>query len=113
MFGQLGDLMGMMKKAKQMKEQMDQLKAELAARVHEADAGGGAVVARVSGQGELLAVKINPDLIKSGDVEMLEDLIRAAVNAALRKNQEAMQQEMQRLTAGLGLPGMDALVKPT
>jgi len=113
MFGPLGDMMGLMKKAKQMKEQMDQLQAEMAARVHEAEAGGGVVTARVNGKGELLGVKIQPDAVRSGDVEMLEDLVCAAVNAAMRKNQEAMQQEMSRLTAGLGLPGMDSLLKPT
>ncbi len=111
MFGQLGDMMGLMKKAKQMKEQMEQLQAEMATRVHEAEAGGGAVTARVNGKNEVVAVKIQPSA--AADLEMLEDLIRAAVNAALRKNTEAMQQEMSRLTAGLGLPGMDALVKPT
>ena len=111
MFGQLGDMMGLMKKAKQMKEQMDQLQAELATRVHEAEAGGGAVTARVNGKNELLSVKIQPDSAR--DLEMLEDLIRAAVNAAMRKNQEAMKEEMSRLSASLGLPGIDALVKPT
>lgn len=110
MFGKLGDMMGLMKQAAQMKERMQQIQAELASREYEADAGGGAVSARVNGKGELLAVKIQPDAAR--DVEMLEDLVRAAVNAALRKNQDAAREEMAKLTAGLNLPGLDQMLNP-
>jgi DNA-binding protein YbaB len=68
------------------------------------------VTARVNGRGELLAVKIQPDAAR--DVEMLEDLIRAAVNAAMRKNQDAARDEMAKLTSGLNLPGLESLMKP-
>lgn len=110
MFGKLGDMMGLMKQAAQMKERMQQIQAELASREYEADAGGGAVTARVNGRGELLAVKIQPDAAR--DVEMLEDLIRAAVNSALRKNQDATRDEMAKLTAGLNLPGLEQMLNP-
>ncbi len=110
MFGKLGDMMGLMKQAAQMKERMQQIQAELASREYEADAGGGAVTARVNGRGELLAVKIQPDAAR--DVEMLEDLVRAAVNAALRKNQDATRDEMAKLTAGLNLPGLEQMLNP-
>lgn len=110
MFGKLGDMMGLMKQAAQMKERMQQIQAELASREYEADSGGGAVTARVNGRGELLAVKIQPDAAR--DVEMLEDLIRAAVNAAMRKHQDAARDEMAKLTSGLNLPGLDQMLNP-
>lgn len=112
MFGALGDMMGLMKQAKQMKERMEQMQAEMATRHFEADSGGGAVVARVNGKQELVALKLKPDVVKPDEVEMLEDLIRAAVSAAQRKSQDAIKEEMARLTSGLNLPGLEKLVNP-
>ncbi|MCK6457624.1 MAG: YbaB/EbfC family nucleoid-associated protein [Phycisphaerae bacterium] len=111
MFGALGDVMGLMRQMKQVKEKMEQLKAEAVNRVFEADAGAGAVVARANGAGELLGIKLRPDVVQSSDVEMLEDLIRAAVNAAIRKGSEAMQQEMMQATAGVNLGALGNMLK--
>jgi DNA-binding YbaB/EbfC family protein len=109
MFGGIGDMIGLMKQARAMKEQMEQFQAQAASLTFEADAGAGAVTATVNGRGELMAVKINPETVNPSDVEMLEDLIRAAVNAANRKAQETMKAEVAKITAGLNLPGLDAL----
>ncbi|MFO0972072.1 MAG: YbaB/EbfC family nucleoid-associated protein [Phycisphaerae bacterium] len=111
MLGGLGDMFGMLKQAKQIKEKMEQMQAELATRSFEADAGGGAVVARVNGKHELLGLKIRPDVVNPAEVEMLEDLVRAAVAAAQRKSQEAIKEEMMRLTGGM--PGLEKLMNPT
>lgn len=110
MFGALGDMMGFAKQAKALKERMEALQAEIASRSYEGDAGAGAVTARVSGRGELLAVKIRPEVVNPSDVEMLEDLIRAAVTAATRKSQEAMKEELAKLTGGMNLPGLGSLM---
>ncbi len=112
MFGGLGNMMGLMKQAKEIKERMEKLQAELIAREYESQSGGGAVTARINGNGELLALKIQPDTLKSGDGELLEDLIRAAVNAAVRRKEETVREEMGRITAGLNLPGMGGLTPP-
>lgn len=110
MFGGLGDLMGLVKQAKSMQERMKTLQEELARKVYEADAGAGAVTARVSGKGDVLSIKIQPDAVKPGDVESLEEFVKAAVNAAVRKSQEAMQAEMSQMTAGMNLGGFANLL---
>lgn len=106
MFGGLGDLMGLVKQAKSMQEKMKTMQEELARRTHEADAGAGAVTVRVNGKSEVLSVRIQPDAVKPDDVETLEEFVKSAVNAALRKSQEAMQAEMSQMTAGLNLGGL-------
>jgi DNA-binding YbaB/EbfC family protein len=95
---------GLLKQAKEMQQRMAQMQQELAGRTFVADAGGGMVTATVNGKQELLAVKIEPQA--AGDVEMLEDLVRAAVNAAVRKSQDAMKEELSKVTGGLNLPGL-------
>ena len=81
MLGGLGNLAGLIKQARQMKENMDQLQAELERRTYTADSGAGLVVATVNGKGELTDIRIDPKAVE--DVEMLEDLIKAAVGAAV------------------------------
>ena len=108
MFGKLGDLAGLMKSAKQIQANFAELQQELATRRYEADAGAGIVTATVDGRGTLLSVKIEPKAAE--DMELLEDLIKAAVNSAITKSQAAMQQEMSALTGGLNLPGMSELL---
>lgn len=104
MFGKLGDLTGLMKSAKQIQENMAQLQTELATRRYEADAGAGLVHATVDGRGTLLGVKIDPKAVE--DVELLEDLVKAAVGAAVAKSQTEMQQQMAAMTGGINLPGL-------
>lgn len=106
MFGALGDIAGLLKNARQMQEKFKTIQEDLARRTYEADAGAGAVRVTVSGRGEVIAVKISPEIVNPQDTETLEELIKAAMNAASRKSQEAMQAEMSQLTAGMNLPGL-------
>jgi nucleoid-associated protein EbfC len=99
----LGDIM---KQAQRMKAEMDRIQAEVAARTVEGSAGGGMVTAVANGKGELLSLRIDPEAVKGGDVEMLQDLVAAAVNDALRKARELLTQEVSRLAGGLNLPGL-------
>lgn len=97
----LGDLM---KKAQQMKASMDLLQEELASREVEAGAGGGMVTVRATGAQEIASIDIDPSVIDPEEKEMLQDLVQAAVNEALRKSKEMMQEEMGKLTGGLPIP---------
>ncbi|MBI3085723.1 MAG: YbaB/EbfC family nucleoid-associated protein [candidate division NC10 bacterium] len=99
----LGDLM---KQAQKMKAEMDRIQAEVAARTVEGSAGGGMVTAVANGKGELLSVRIDPEVVRGEDLEMLQDLVTAAANDALRKARELLTQEVSRLAGGLGLPGL-------
>jgi hypothetical protein len=99
----LGDIM---KQAQRMKAEMDRIQAEVAARTVEGSAGGGMVTAVANGKGELLSVRIDPEAVKGEDIEMLQDLVAAAVNDALRKARELLTQEVSRLAGGLNLPGL-------
>ncbi len=95
-----------MKQAQLMQKKMARLQEELAERKVEASAGGGMVTAVVNGRQQLLALTIDPGVVDAEDVEMLQDLVLAAVNEALKKSQEMMQEEMGKLTGGLSIPGM-------
>jgi DNA-binding YbaB/EbfC family protein len=110
MFGQLGNIAGLMKQAKEMQSKMKEMQESVAASRFTADSGAGAVTATVSGKLDLVDIKISPDLVKSGDVEMLEDLVKSAVCAAQRKAAEGVRAEMARITGGLNLPGLDGLL---
>jgi DNA-binding YbaB/EbfC family protein len=99
----LGDLM---KQAQKMKAEMDRIQAEAATKTVEGSAGGGMVTVVANGKGELLSVRIDPEVVRSEDLEMLQDLVTAAVNDALRKARELLTQEVSRLAGGLGLPGL-------
>lgn len=99
----LGDLM---KQAHKMKERMAELQEELSHRTIEATAGGGMVKVVANGKQEIISIKIEPEVVKSGDVEMLEDLIIAGVNEAIRRVQEMAKEEMSKLTGGINIPGL-------
>jgi len=105
-FGNIGNLGGMMKQAKKMYEDVQKTQQELAAERLEATSGGGAVKAVVTGGGDLLEVKIDPQAVDPDDVEMLEDLVTTAVREALAKAKELAAERMQEATGGLGIPGM-------
>jgi DNA-binding YbaB/EbfC family protein len=102
-FDGMGDLM---KQAKAMQERLASLQAEVGARTVEASAGGGMVTAKVNGKLELLAITIDPQVLRDDDRDMLQDLIVAAVNEALRKAQGMMADEMSKITGGLKIPGL-------
>lgn len=97
--------MNMVRQAQKMQQDMLKMQAEMEAREYEAAAGGGMVKAAVSGKHELLRLEINPEAVDPDDVEMLQDLILVAANEALRQMEEISQNEMSKLTAGLGIPG--------
>jgi hypothetical protein len=96
----------MMKQAQQMQQKMGQMQQELETQQVEATAGGGMVTAVVNGRQKLLSLKIDPQVVDADDVEMLQDLISAAVNEAISKSQEMMQAEMGKLTGGMNIPGL-------
>ena len=97
-------LNNLMKQAQQMQEQVKKLQAEAGNKTVEASSGGGMVTVVANGRQEVLSIKIDKSVVDPGDVDMLQDLVAAAVNEALRKSQELMKDEMGRLTAGMGLP---------
>lgn len=95
----------MLERARQVQERIGELQRSLAARSVEASSGGGMVTARVSGEMRVLSVSIEPSLLASQDREMIQDLVAAAVNAALAAAQRMMQDEVQRVTGGMVPPG--------
>lgn len=100
------DIGKIMKQAQQLQEKMARLQEELAAKTVEASAGGGMVVATVNGKFELVALRIERDAVNPEDVEMLQDLVVAAVNEGIRRAQEMVSGEMSKLTGGLRIPGL-------
>lgn len=102
-FGNMGNIM---KQAQAMQERLAKLQEEAAAKTVEATAGGGMVTVTVSGAMQVVAIKIDPEVAKSNDVDLLQDLVRAATNEALRKARELMADEMKGLTGGLQIPGL-------
>ena len=101
-----GQIKNMMKQAQQMQAKLAKVQEELKSREVEASAGGGMITAVVNGAQEILSVKIEREIVNPDDVEMLQDLVRAAVNEALKKSREMMSEEMGKVTGGLGIPGM-------
>lgn len=104
MFGNMGNMAGMMKKVQKLQGDMAKLQEELKARTIEVSTGGGAVKVVVNGEKKIESVKIAPTAVDPEDVEMLEDLVVAAVNEAMSKVDDMMAQEMGKLTGGLNLP---------
>ncbi len=96
----------LMKQAQQMQKRMLDIQEELATRTVEATVGGGMVTAVANGQQELVSLSISPEVVDPDDIEMLEDLIVAAVNEARHQAQELMNQEMSKLTGGVKIPGL-------
>jgi hypothetical protein len=102
-FGNIGNLM---KQAQAMQEQLAKVQEQAAAKTVDGTAGGGMVTVTVSGAMQVVGVRIDPEVMKSGDAEMLQDLVTAAVNDALRKARDLMTEEMKAVTGGLRIPGM-------
>src|SRR5437870_4695251 len=90
----------------QAKQQYDTLQKRMEQTVVEASAGGGTVTVKMDGRKQVLGIKIDPEAIKTGDLEMLQDLITAAVNGAGRKVDESMQSTMGGMLGGMGIPGL-------
>src|SRR6185295_8650828 len=101
-----GGFGNMMKQAQKLQEQMMALQEEVGKKKVEATAGGGMVTVEANGKQEIVSIKIDPEVVSKDDVQMLEDLILAASNEALRKSRELVQQEMGKITGGLKIPGL-------
>ncbi len=102
------NLANIMKQAQKMQEKMGKVQEELAEKTVEASSGGGMVTAKVNGKNELLSLTIDKTVVDPEDVEMLEDLVLAAVNEAFKRAQEMISEEMGKVTSGMGLniPGL-------
>ncbi len=94
----------MMKQAQQMQKKMGEMQAELADKEFEASVGGGKVTVIANGAGDVVSIKIDPAVVDPDDVEMLEDLVLSGVKQAIEQGKALNQEEMGKLTAGLGLP---------
>ncbi len=96
----------MMKQAQQLQNKMEKLQEEMADKTIEASAGGGMVKAVANGRQQIVSVSIEKEVVDPEDVEMLQDLIVAAVNDALAQSQQMVSEEMNKLTGGMNIPGM-------
>jgi len=100
------NIMKLMKQAASMQKNMERMQAEMAQQTFEFSSGGGMGRAIARGDGTVAAIKIDPKVIDPNDVEMLEDMVLAAVDGALTTAREAAAKEMSKLTAGLNIPGL-------
>lgn len=101
-----GNMGNMMKQMQKMQKKMEELQKELEEKEIQASAGGGVVTATVNGKKELLGIKIDESVVDPEDIEMLEDLIMAAINEAMNKAEASMNSEMGKLTGGMNIPGL-------
>ena len=101
-----GNMQNMLRQAQKMQEDAAAMQADLENREYTSVAGGGMVEARVNGKYELLSLKISPEVIDPDEPDMLEDLVRAAVNAAVKDAKADSEEEMGKITAGLNMPGL-------
>ena len=101
-----GGMAQMMKQANQMQMKMKKAQEELALKTYEGTAGGGAIKVVATGGNTLKSIEITDDVLKSGDKEMIQDLVLAATNEALKTAKEASAKEMEKITGGLNIPGL-------
>ncbi len=99
-----GNMKNLMKQAAQMKEKMEKLQAEAGEKTLEAASGGGMVTVVAKAKGEIVSIKIEPEIVQDNDIEMLQDLITAAVNEALNRGQDIMKEEVSKAAGGMGIP---------
>lgn len=101
-----GGLSELLKQAARIKEKISDMQAELQNRRVEGTAGGGMVTAVVNGKGELLELRIEREVVDPNELEMLQDLVVAAVNQAMKNSRDTLQEEMSKLTGGIKIPGL-------
>lgn len=101
-----GNMQQLARQAQKLQQQMTKTQEEIEAREFEATAGGGMCTAKVNGKKELIALSIKPEAVDPDDVDMLQDLVIAAVNEALREAGDTMEREMGKFTGGIGMPGL-------
>jgi len=104
--GGMPNMNNMMKQVQQMQKKMVEMQEELNEKELETSAGGGAVTIKINGKKEILAIDIKPEVVDPDDVEMLQDLIMAAVNEAIRSAEEMTSKEMSKVTGNVSLPGL-------
>jgi DNA-binding YbaB/EbfC family protein len=97
---------GMLKQAQKIQAQLAKMQDEMAQKTIEASSGGGMVSVVVNGKQEVISIRIEPEVVNPGDIDMLQDLVLAAVNEGIRKSQEMVSEEMKKLTGGLNIPGL-------
>ena len=96
----------MIRQAQKMQEDMEALQAELDEREYDISAGGGAVNVKINGKREIISLDIKPEIVDPDDIEMLSDILVAAVNEAIKRVDETNNAEMSKLTGSVGLPGL-------
>lgn len=106
MKGFSGGMAQLMKQANQMQGKMKKVQEELAKAEYSGTSGGGAVTVKVNGEYKMTSLSINADVIKSGDVEMVQDLVLTATNEAVKIARETSQKEMEKVTGGMNIPGL-------
>jgi DNA-binding YbaB/EbfC family protein len=104
--GMPGNMKGIFDQAQKMQKQLQKIQEEAEARTSEGSAGGGMVKASVNGKNKLLSLSIDPQVVNKDDVEMLQDLIIAAVNEASQHAADALKEEMSKVTGGMNIPGL-------
>ncbi|HHW70117.1 MAG TPA: YbaB/EbfC family nucleoid-associated protein [Clostridiales bacterium] len=105
-FPGMGNMNQIMRQAKKMQEQMEAIQKELEEQTVETTVGGGMVTVVANGKREILSIDIKPEVVDPDDIEMLQDLVIAAVNEALRQVDEMASEKMGQFTGGLGIPGL-------
>ena len=105
-FGGIGNIGNIMKQAQAMQERLAKLQAEATTKTVQASSGGGMITVVANGGMEVVSIRIDPEVLRSNDAEMLQDLVVAAVNEALRKAREMVAEEMKGVTGGLQIPGL-------
>ena len=106
MGGGPSNMQGMIKQAQKMQEEMQKAQEKLEAKEYKAAAGGGAVEAVVSGKKEIVSLTIKPEVVDPEDIDMLQDLIISAINEGLRQVEEESNDQMQKITGGMNIPGL-------
>jgi nucleoid-associated protein EbfC len=104
--GGAGNMNGMIKQAQKMQDEMARVQQELDAQTYEVTSGGGAVRVTITGKREVTAIDIKPDVVDPDDIEMLQDILVAAVNEAIRKVEDVSEKEMSKITSGINMPGI-------
>lgn len=110
MFGKLGDMANLLKNAQQIQSRVKELQEKAETMTYTAESGGGAVSATVNGKLVLMNLRIAPESVTSGDVEMLEDLVKSAVAAAQRKATDGLKEQMREMTGGMNIPGLENML---
>ncbi len=108
MFEGIGNISGLLKQAMNVKGKIEELKESLGNESIDASAGGGMVTVVMNGRFEVLSLQIDPEVIDKDDPEMLETLVRAAINEATRKTQDLVKERMTEITGGIEIPGLTA-----